>query len=149
MKNNTRTLATMLDALAEVGAQHALFGGLVAGYYGKARPTADVDMIVSRSCIVPLQAALEQRGYSVQHFTYLMKMYPRGEAASVGDFVMLETNAVLRAAFATAAPGEILSLPVNVVRRGVFVALKFEAAVTPKRRLSDCRQDASGRRRGP
>jgi hypothetical protein len=131
------TLATMLDALAQVGAPHALFGGLVAGYHGKARATGDVDMIVPTRFFGPLQAGLEQRGYDVRHFAYLMKIYRRGEPESVGDFVMLETNPVLRAAFAATAPGEILGLPVSVVRRGVFVALKFEAAVTPKRRPKD------------
>ena len=131
------TLAMMLDSLAEAGAQHALFGGLVAGFYGNARPTADIDMLVSRNCIVPLQTAVERRGYAVRHFPYLMRMYLHGEPQSVGDFVMLEANAVLRAAFATATPGEILGLPLNVVQRGVFVALKFEAAVTLKRRQQD------------
>jgi hypothetical protein len=46
METNARTLAAILDALAELGARHALIGGLVAGYYGKGRATVDVADIV-------------------------------------------------------------------------------------------------------
>lgn len=131
----------MLDALAEVGADHALFGGLLAGYYGKERATADVDLLVSCPDIQLLQAALERRGYEVRRFPFLLKMYVPGEPESAGDFVVQDSNIVLREAFAAKTPGEILGFPVNVVRRGVFVALKFQAAVTSIRRLRDRTND--------
>jgi hypothetical protein len=138
MDTNARILAVMLDALAEVGAPHAVFGGLVAGYYGDARrATADVDMLVSRRFLEPLQAGLERRGYEVRQFPHLLKMYPRGARESKGDLVVQESSDVLRAAFAGATPAEILGLPVSVVRRGALVALKFQAATTPRRRSGD------------
>jgi hypothetical protein len=137
MEKNARTLAAMVDALAEVGAQHALIGGLVAGYYGRARMTTDVDMLVSSRFVIQIQAGLERRGYVVGRFPYLLKMYVPGEPVSAGDLVLQESNCVLRAAFLATTPGVILGIPVNVVRRGVFVALKFQAAVTPRRHSSD------------
>jgi hypothetical protein len=137
MEKNARTLAAMLGTLAEVGAQHALFGGLVAGYYGRERVTADVDLLVSRRFIEPIQAVLERRGYVVRQFPYLVKMYVPGEPESVGDLVVQESNGVLSAAFVATTPGVILGLPVSVVRRGVFVALKFHAAVTARRQPRD------------
>lgn len=133
MERNARTLGAMLDALSDVGAQHALFGGLVAGYHSRGRATKDVDLLVSRRFIEQLQAGLMRRGYEVRQFQFLMKIYVPGESESVGDFVVYESNAVLRAAFAATTPGEILGLPVSVVRRGVFVAMKFQSAISPRR----------------
>jgi hypothetical protein len=137
MEKNARTLAAMLDALAQVGAPHAVFGGLLAEYYGTRRGTGDVDLLVPRSAFGPLKAALERREYEVREFPYLLKMYPRHERGAVGDFVVAESNAVVQAAFAARAPAEILGLPVSVVPRGVFVALKFEAAVRSWRPSKD------------
>jgi hypothetical protein len=141
MEKNARSLAAMLDALAEVGGDHALFGGLLAGYYGKGRATPDVDLLVSRRYIQPLQAALERRGYEMRRFPFLLKMYVPGEPEAAGDFVVQDSNVVLREAFAASSPGEILGFPVNIVRRGVFVALKFQAAITSIRRLRDRTND--------
>jgi hypothetical protein len=133
MEENARTLSVMLEALTEVGASHAVFGGLLTGYYGKERATADVDMLVSRKSFEPLKAALPQRGYQVRQFQYVLKMSRPGEPKPVGDFVVVETNAVLQAAFEGRTPAKILELPVNIVQRGAFVALKFEAAVQSRR----------------
>lgn len=141
MEKNTRTLAALLDALAEVGARHALIGGLVAGYYGKGRATVDVDLLVPRRSMKRLQAAIERRGYEVRTFPDMMRVYVPGEAESAGDLVIQESNPVLRAAFAATTPGSILGLPVSVVRRGAFVALKFHAAVSATRQLTDKMQD--------
>jgi hypothetical protein len=141
MDKNTRTLAALLDALTDVGARHALIGGLVAGYYGKGRATVDVDLLVPKRCMKRLQAALERRGYEVRVFPDMMRMYVPGEPDSVGDLVVQEANPVLRAAFTETTPGSILGLPVNIVRRGAFVALKFHAALSPTRQLTDKMQD--------
>jgi hypothetical protein len=137
MRKNAQTLAVILDTLADVGAQHALFGGVVAGYYGNGRPTADVDVLVSRCFIKHISARIEQRGYLVREFQHLLKMYVPGELKSAGDIVVQETNSVLSAAFLATAPGLIFGLPVKIVKRGVFVALKFQAATTLRRRLRD------------
>jgi hypothetical protein len=131
MDGNAPTLVAVVDALAE--ARAALFGGLLAAYYGKARATADVDVIVSRCAIGPLQAGLERRGYVVRRFPCLMKIYARGIPDSVGDFLMLESNPVLRAAFAATERGEIFGVGVSMLQRGAFVAMKYDSAVTPRR----------------
>lgn len=143
MEKNARTLAALLEALAEVGSPHALIGGLVAGYYGKGRATVDVDLLVPKRFMKRLRAALERRGYEVRAFPDMVRMYVPGEPESVGDLVVNEANPVLRAAFAATTPGEILGLPVSVVRRGAFVALKFHAAVSPTRQLGDKIQDVA------
>lgn len=141
MDKNARTLAAILDALSEVGARHALIGGLVAGYYGKGRATVDVDLLVPKRFMKRIQAALEQRGYEVRTFPDMMRMYVPGEPESVGDLVVQEANPVLRAAFTATTPGSILGLPVSMVRRGAFVALKFHSALSPTRQLTDKMQD--------
>jgi hypothetical protein len=141
MDKNAQTLTVLLDALTEVGAQYALFGGILAGYYGKARLTHDVDVLVSNRSIKLVQAALERRGYWARPFPYVVKIYHQGERESVADFVIQESNAVLRAAFVATMPGEILGFPVSIVRRGVFVALKFQAATTPRRQSRDRTHD--------
>jgi hypothetical protein len=141
MDRNAHTLTVMLDALAELDARHALFGGLAGEHYGTGRATRDVDLLVSKRCIDDLRTGLERRGYEVRQFPYLMKMYIPGEPKSVGDFVMYESNAVLRAAFVATTPAEILGVPVSVVRRGVFVALKFESSISLRRPSRDKRLD--------
>jgi hypothetical protein len=141
MDENRRTLAALLDALAEVGARHALIGGLVAGYYGKGRATVDVDLLVPKRFMKRLRAALERRGYEVRAFPDMMRMYVPGEPESVGDVVVQESNPVLRAAFAATTPSTILGLTTSMVRRGAFVALKFHAAVSLTRKLTDKMQD--------
>lgn len=143
MDKNARTLTALLDALAEVGARHALIGGLVAGYYGKGRATVDVDVLVPKRFMKRLRAALERRGYEVRTLPDMMRMYIPGEPESVGDLVMQEANPVLRAAFVATTQGVILGLPVSVVRRGAFVALKFQAALSPTRQLGDKIQDVA------
>jgi hypothetical protein len=137
MDENARTLAVMLDALAQVGAPHAVFGGLLAQYYGTRRATGDVDLLVPRHALEPLEPALRHRGYEVRRYPYLLRMFSPGRPEPVGDFVMVESNAVVESAFAARTPGEILGLPVSVVPRGVFVALKFEAAVRSRRLSKD------------
>lgn len=143
MDKNTRTLTALLDALAEIGARHALVGGLVAGYYGKGRATVDVDLLVPKRFMKRLKAALERRGYEVSVLPDMMRMYVPGEPESVGDLITQEANPVLRAAFAATTPATLLGLPVNIVRRGAFVALKFHAAVSPTRQLGDKIQDVA------
>lgn len=137
MERNARTLTAMLDALAEIGFEHAVFGGLLAPYYGRKRATADVDVLVPTGSFDSLSAALRRRGYDMQRFPFLLRIYPRGEPESAGDFVGVESHAALQAAFAARTPAEILGLRCNAVKPGAFVALKFEAAVRPKRRSRD------------
>lgn len=140
MERNARSLAIILEALEDIGAQHALFGGLAASYYGAARAAKDVDLLLCGSVIKQVQAGLERRGYTMRQFPHVTKMYVPGEPTSIADLVAQETNGVLRAAFAAATPAVILGLPVSIVKRGVFVALKFDAAMTrrrPKERIRD------------
>jgi len=127
----------MLDALTHVDAPHALFGGLLAEYYGRRRETSDVDMLVPRSAFEPLKAIFKQRGYAVREFPFLLKIVPRGQREPVGDLVVAESNAVIRTAFALRIPAEIFGMRVSIVPRGAFVALKFEAAVRSKRQWKD------------
>jgi hypothetical protein len=141
MDKNTHTLTALLDALQEIGARHALIGGLVAGYYGKGRATVDVDLLVPKRFMKRLQAVLERRGYEVRTFPDMMRMYVPGEPESVGDLVTQEASPVLRAAFAATTPATMLGLQVNVVRRGAFVALKFHEALSPTRQMTDKMQD--------
>ena len=137
MEKIARALAATLDVLAEVGARHALFGGLAAGYHGRQRATADADLLVSRHFVQHIQVAMELRGYTVRQFPFLVKIYAPGEPKSVGDLVVQESNCVLRTAFLTTTPAVILGLPVSVVQRGVFVALQFHAITTRRRRSKD------------
>jgi hypothetical protein len=140
MEKHAHTLAVMLDALAQVDAPHAVFGGLLAMLYGNRLRTGDVDMLVPRSTFGPLKAAFEQRGYEVREFPFLMRIVPRGEPVPVGDFVMAESTAAVWSAFVARTSAHILGQNVSAVPRGEFVALKFEAAVRSRRRLREDRR---------
>jgi hypothetical protein len=146
MSDNKAVLSDLLAVLAELGAKHALMGGLAAGYHGRVRATIDVDLLVPKRFLKRLAKALEGRGYVVRALPDMLRVYPSGatpEDEAVADLVGLESNPVLRAAFAATEPAVILGLPVQVVRRGAFVALKFHAALASTRRLGDRYQDVS------
>jgi len=146
MTSNRTVLSDLLAALSEVRADHAVMGGLAAGYHGRVRATVDVDLLVPKRSLKRLQAAMERRGYVVKVFPDMVRVFLPGEeesGESVANLVSREANPVLRAAFDTTEPALLLGLAVRVVRRGAFVALKFHAAVSRDRRLEDRYQDVS------
>jgi hypothetical protein len=143
MERNRQTLADILDALDEVGAGHALFGGLVARCHGAERTTADVDVLLARTCVEHVQARLDRRGYLIRPFPHITKIYLPGEPVSVGDLLAFDTNQALRAAFAASEPAVVLGLPARVVKRGAYVALKFEAAAAAKRHPRERARDVA------
>jgi hypothetical protein len=142
MDRNAQTLAALLDALSELGASHAIIGGLAAGYYGKKRSTVDVDLLVSKRFLKRLGILLHRRGYDIRAHPNMIRVYLPGEhEEAVADIVEQEANPILHAAFAVTVPARLLGFPVSLVQRGAFVALKFHAAVSPTRRRGDRAQD--------
>lgn len=141
MADNKKVLAELLRILREERIEYALVGGLVAGLYGRERATVDVDMLVPRSAKQTLESALAKRKYTVQTSEDMIRAVKRG--VPVADLVIREANPVLRAASASTEPAVILGLPVQVVPRGAFVALKFHAAVSPTRQPHDRYQDVA------
>lgn len=131
----------MVGALTQIQTPYAVFGGLLATLYGGRRRTRDVDMLVPASAFASIRTWFERQGYRVRHFPFLMKIVPRNQLESVGDFVMAESTAALEAAFAARTPAWILGQSVSAVPPGEFVALKFEAAVRSRRPLTDRRLD--------
>lgn len=143
MSNNKRVLTDLLASLAAAGATHTLIGGLAAGYYGKARATVDVDMLIPKRAAKAVRAELERRGYEVRASTDMMRAYRRGREEAVADLVWREAHPVLKAAAAQKVPATILGLDVNLVKRGAFVALKYHAASSPTRGYRDKHQDVT------
>ena len=143
MRSNKRVLADLLASLTVAGSTHTLIGGLAAGYYGKARATVDVDMLIPRRAAKAVRAELERRGYEIKESTDMMRAYRRGHAEAVADLEWREAHPVLKAAAAQSEPATILGLPVNLVKRGAFVALKYHAAVSLTRQYRDKHQDVT------
>jgi hypothetical protein len=141
MSGNKRVLADLLASLTAAGATHALIGGLAAGYHGKARATVDVDMLIPRRAATAVREELERRGYEVRVSEDMMRAYRPGNDEAVADLVWREAHPVLKAAAAKTVPATILGLPVNLVKRGAFVALKYHAASSPTRQHMDKYQD--------
>jgi hypothetical protein len=138
---NARALDAVLGVLDAEGADHALFGGLVATCHGRPRPAADVDILVSQEVMEAVGRSLEARGWGLRRFRHLTKIYEPAGGEAAADLLVWQTNRVLAAAFAGRTPAVVLGRPVKVVPCGAFVALKFEAAVTTARRLSDRASD--------
>lgn len=143
MTNNKRVLADLLASLAAAESTHTLIGGLAAGYYGKARATVDVDLLIPRRAAKAVRAELERRGYEVRVSTDMMQAYRPGHPEAVADLVWREAHPVLKAAAAQKEPAKILGLHVNLVKRGAFVALKYHAAVSLTRGYRDKHQDVT------
>lgn len=143
MTDNRRVLVDLLAILAEVKSDYALIGGLAAGYYGKDRATVDVDLLVPRRSLKRIAEALGARGYGVEASPDMIRASRTGTSIPVADLVGREAHPVLRAASAATEPAIILGVPVDVVRRGAFVALKFHAAISPTRSMRDRYQDVT------
>lgn len=125
--------------------EHALIGGIAAGYHGRLRATIDVDLLVPRSKLVGIGRALQARGYLVIGSGDHVRVYPadadpeRDDA--IANLVAREANPVLDAAFDETEAATILGQPIRVVRRGALVALKFHATTSQDRRHADRLQD--------
>ena len=147
LDDRARTLAELSEILAEVGADHALVGGIAVGYHGRLRATVDVDMLVPRSKLDPLSHALRLRGYVVVQDRDMVRAYPPGSdpagSESIADLVAREANPVLEAASRATEPATVLGHPVRIVARGALVALKFHAAISVRRAIEDRYQDVA------
>ncbi len=143
MSDNKKVLADLLASLAAIRATHVLIGGLAAGYYGKPRTTVDVDLLVPRRAADKLQAELGRRGYRIEASGDMMRLHRRGTKEPVADIVWREAHPVLEAASTQPVRATVLGLRVNLVRRGAFVALKYHAAVSPRRAYGDKHQDVT------
>lgn len=141
MAGNKKVLADLLDILGAGEIKYALVGGLVAGLYGRERATVDVDLLVPRRALDHLAREIVRCRYTVERSEDMLRASRRGVA--VADLVVREASPVLRAASAKTIPATLLGLPVQVVRRGAFVALKFNAALSPTRQSHDRFQDVA------
>jgi len=143
MDARARTLADLQSILREVGSEHALVGGLVAGFYGRPRATIDVDLLVPKNKLSKIAAALEQRGYRIVRTEDMVRVFPSDLEAeeAIADLVARAANPVLRAAFDETDDAVVLGEKVRVVRRGAFVALEFHAAMSRSRAHADRLQD--------
>jgi hypothetical protein len=140
-----KTLRELVDVLTAVGAEHVLIGGLAVGFHGRVRATLDIDLLIPGKSLIDVRAALEQKGYEVKPFPGMIRTYRVGEGPghgeSVADIVSREANPVLREASRHSEPATLFGHPVNVIRRGALVALKFHAVSSPSRKLADRYQD--------
>lgn len=145
MDDRARELHAVTAALRETKTDYALIGGIAVGYHGRQRATVDVDMLVSRRKLTALTNAMELRGYVVKRFPDMIRVYPPGSDPrvdeAIADFVALEANPVLRAAFQETEPAEVLGEQVKIVQRGALVALKFHSATSMTRAHTDKMQD--------
>jgi hypothetical protein len=145
LDERAKMLGELAGVLAEVGAEHALVGGLAVGYHGRVRATVDVDLLVPGRKLKSLAHALEARGYQIKGKPDMLRVFAAGANLEsdepIADLVSREANPVLKAAFAEVEAATVLGQRVNVVRRGALVALKFHAAISPERRIEDRYQD--------
>jgi hypothetical protein len=147
LDERARTLAELSVILAEVGSDHAVIGGIAVGYHGRLRATVDVDLLVPRGKLESLASALQARGYVVALSQDMVRVYPPAadpdHAESIADLVAREANPVLEAAARVAEPATVLGHQMRIVPRGALVALKFHAAISPRRAIEDRYQDVA------
>ena len=146
MDDRARMLKELGAVLTEVGSEHALVGGIAVGHHGRQRATIDVDILVPRNKLGPLRRALEARGYRVEVSSDMLRVFPSGSSPkqdeeAIADIVAKDAHAVLGAAFSETESATVLGHPVNVVRRGALVALKFHAVSSTTRQHADRLQD--------
>jgi hypothetical protein len=141
MDQRAAMLGVLLEVLAEVGAEHCLIGGIAVGYHSRPRATIDVDMLIPARSSMRIAQALERRGYVVSKDQGMLRVYPPGgvpgKDEAIADLVEREANPTLREAARASEQAVVLGHPVRLVQRGALVALKFQAAVSPTRRIDD------------
>jgi hypothetical protein len=141
MDERAKMLGVLLDVFDEVGAEHCLIGGIAVGYHGRVRATVDVDMLVPKRKLAGILAALDSRGYVVTRHSGMARVYAPGadpaNDEAIADLVEREANPTLREAARVAEDATVLGHPVQIVSRGALVALKFQAALSPTRRIDD------------
>lgn len=147
LEARARTLALLAEIFAEVGSDHALIGGIAVGFHARKRATEDVDILVPRVKLDALEGVLVARGYLVTHSRDMLRVYPAGadpeHDEAIADLVAWEANSVLEEAARVAGPAIVLGHHVKIVPRGALVALKFHAAVSPRRAVEDRYQDVA------
>lgn len=147
LDDRARTLAELSEILTEVGSDHAVIGGIAVGYHGRLRATVDVDLLVPRTKLPALAQALRDRGYVVVETHDMVRVYPPSSdpdlVDSIADLVAAEANPVLEAAARVAEPATVLGHAVRIVPRGALIALKFHAAISPRRAIEDRYQDVA------
>lgn len=147
MDERAAMLSVLTEVLAQVEADAVLVGGLAVGYHGRLRATIDVDLLVPKRKMGRIVKALEARGYVVARQPGMARVYPAGAVVgqdeAIADLVEREANPVLREAARASEDAVVLGHPVKIVTRGALVALKFHAAVSPKRGIADRYMDVS------
>jgi hypothetical protein len=143
LEERAKTLRELADVLAATGSEHVLIGGLAVGYHGRPRATLDVDLLVPGKKLIDVREALEAKGYEVKPFPGMIRTYRADDTSgeSIADIVSREANPTLREAARHFEPATLFGHPVNVIRRGALVALKFHAIVSLDRKLADRYQD--------
>lgn len=141
MDERAQMLQILSEVCHQVGATHAVIGGIAVGFHSRVRATVDVDLLVPQRKLGPLAKALEDRGFVVDRHPDMIRVYPSGatigEDEALADLVGLESNPALREAAKMVEPATVLGQPVRIVQRGALVALKFQAATSPSRRIED------------
>lgn len=141
MDERTRMLAVLLEVFAEVGSEHCIIGGIAVGYHGRLRATVDVDMLVPKQKLGRIADRLGALGYLVVRHTDMVRVYAPGadpaRDVAIADLVEREANPTLREAARVAERATVLDQPAWIVPRGALVALKFQAAISPSRRIGD------------
>lgn len=141
MDERAEMLGVLLDVFDEVGAEHCLIGGIAVGYHSRVRATVDVDMLVPKRKLGGILTALAARGYVVTRHPGMARVYAPGadpaNAEAIADLEEREANPTLREAARVAENATVLGHPVQIVARGALIALKFQAALSPTRRIGD------------
>ena len=145
MDERAQMLGELSEVLREVGADHALVGGLAVGYHGRLRATIDVDLLVPLAKLDELAVALAARGYVIARTPMMVRVFSAGadpdRDEAIAHLLGREANLVLAAAAQAIEPALVLGHRVNIVQRGALVALKFHAAISTQRELADRYQD--------
>ena len=147
MDDRAEDLQAMLDILKDVRANYTLIGGIAVGFHGYQRATSDVDMLVSSRSLKKIANAAREDGFVVRMFPDMIRIWPPNSSPdkdeSIADFVSMEANPVLRAAFNEADTASVLGQRANIIRLGPLCALKFHSAMSQSRLIEDKLQDVA------
>ena len=144
MDEQLDVLDRVVRALERARADWALVGGHAVSAHVRPRLTVDVDFLVEGRRREAVERALGDTGYTLRHDVDAVRVL-RGpdDAEPVADLLFSDLHALWAEALHSASEVTYQGRTVRVVSRPALVAMKYLAAVSPRRSVPERYQDVT------
>lgn len=144
MDEQLEVLDRVVRSLERAGARWALVGGHAVSAHARPRLTVDVDFLVEGRRREAVERALRETGYTLRPEADVVRVLGApDDAEPVADLRFSHLHALWTEALRTASEVAYQERTVCVVSRPALVAMKYLAAVNPRRSVAERHQDVA------